>query len=153
MTLLWLTAFLVAVIVIGMVGIPDTDIQHGGMSKPFSGIEEDMGHGVPGSYSGQPNGPDPTKQQYHAPKGKLVPTYYGHGIPLKDNDRFPGPFEGPRLTSHHFNPKCAPECCPSPYSCDRGCLCVDTKGLGWKAHEPVKPVDPVDPTKLTGQAQ
>lgn len=139
MTLLWMTAFLLIVIVIGIIGIPGTNIQHGGQSgsKPFSKISEDIGNGVPGSYSGQPNGPDPTKPRYTAPKGQLVPTYYGFGIPLADNYRFPGPFEGPRLTSHHFNPKCAPECCPSPYSCDRGCLCVDTKGLGWKAHEPV----------------
>jgi hypothetical protein len=111
--------------------------QQGG--RPFSDINTHMGKGVPGSYADIPNGPDPTKQQYAAKKDQLLPTYYGHGIPL--HTRAPGPFEGPPLTSHAFNPKCSPDCCPSPYSCDKGCLCVDIRGLGWQARAKAPALD------------
>jgi hypothetical protein len=99
--------------------------------RPFSDIDAHIGEGVPGSYGNIVNGPDLTKPQYTAKKDVVLPTYYGHGIPLYD--RAPGPFESQRLSSHYFNPKCAPECCPSPYSCDKGCLCVDMTGLAWGA--------------------
>lgn len=118
---------LVTVIIAGMLSW--TYPQQGG--APFSLLTDDIGKGVPGSYSGIPAGPDLRKQIYVAPLGALVPTYYGNGIPLVD--RPPGIFEN-RVTPHH-NPKCAPECCPSPYSCDRGCLCVDLKGLKWPRPE------------------
>jgi len=100
--------------------------QSGG--RPFSEIGQDIGEGVPGSYSNRPNPADPTKPILYPGLG-LLPTYYGHGIPLETPA--PGPLDptvGP-LSPHHLNPKCSPRCCPSPYSCDHGCLCVDTKGI------------------------
>jgi hypothetical protein len=99
----------------------------GGMAQVFSGLRDDISKGVPGSYSNVQNGPDPTKQKYTTKTAELLPTFYGHGIPLVSQP--PGPFDGVPLTSHHFNAKCSPECCPSPYSCDKGCLCVDLEGL------------------------
>jgi len=106
--------------------------QVGGMylsgNAPFSQIHDNIGTGVKGSYANVVNGPDITKQKINPTKDPL-PTYYGHGIPLASNMRSPGPFLEEPITPHHLNPKCSPECCPSPYSCDHGCLCVDQQGL------------------------
>lgn len=124
-----LFAILVGVIIAGLIA-PRLTIMtggSGGMAQVFSSLEDDIGKGVPGSYSMVKNGPDPTKPQYVANKGELLPTYYGHGIPLIPQP--PGPFDGSPITPHHLNAKCSPSCCPSPYSCDKGCLCVDLEGL------------------------
>ena len=100
--------------------------QRGG--APFSELDKYVGKGVPGSYANIKNGPDPTKQQFKVVKHKNpLPTYYGHGIPLKTQK--PGAFWGEPITPHHTNPICSLKCCPSPYSCDHGCLCVDQKGF------------------------
>lgn len=101
----------------------------------FSVLDDYVGKGVPGSYANRINDPDPTKQMLF-PTTDLLPTYYGHGIPLTPHDRKPGPLYGKPITPHHLNAKCSPECCPSPYSCDHGCLCVDQSGLrkgAWKS--------------------
>ena len=95
-------------------------------NAPFSLLGQNISDGVQGSYAGIINGPDPTKQQL-SPTDLPLPTYYGHSIPLLPVT--PGPFDTPPITPHHLNAKCSPECCPSPYSCDHGCLCVDQIGL------------------------
>ena len=104
--------------------------QHGGGTlsgnAPFGLIDDFVGKGVKGSYAKILNGPDETKQQLQ-PTLSPKPTFYGHSIPLIP--QVPGKFWGNPITPHHKNPKCAPECCPSPYSCDKGCLCVDQIGL------------------------
>jgi hypothetical protein len=97
-------------------------------NAPFASIRHNVGNGVKGSYANMINGPDPTKQKIN-PTKVLLPTYYGHGIPLAPNMLAPGPLWGQSITPHHLNAKCSPECCPSPYSCDHGCLCVDQQGL------------------------
>lgn len=115
-----LTLLMLVVILVGA----SQQAQNGG--APFSGIGQHIGQGISGSYSNIVNGPDPTKQMIHPTKNPL-PTYYGHGIPLQPVQ--PGPFDSPPITPHNLNAKCSPECCPSPYSCDHGCLCVDQRGL------------------------
>lgn len=95
-----------------------------GSSRPFSNIGEDIGQGVTGSYSGRPNGPTDRLRALGENTSQKPPmTYYGHGIPLKAGERSPGPFLNPLKTPHHKSPKCSPKCCPSPYSCDHGCVC------------------------------
>ena len=95
-------------------------------NAPFSLVNEFVGQGIKGSYANMINGPDETKQIL-TPTQNPLPTFYGHSIPLLPQS--PGKFIGQPITPHHKNPKCAPECCPSPYSCDKGCLCVDIDGL------------------------
>jgi hypothetical protein len=95
-------------------------------NAPFSLVDDYIGKGIKGSYANIINGPDETKQKLN-PTEKPRMTFYGHSIPLVPQE--PGKFWGIPMTPHHKNPKCAPECCPSPYSCDKGCLCVDIDGL------------------------
>jgi hypothetical protein len=95
-------------------------------NAPFSLIDTHMGTGVKGTYANIINGPDETKQMIKPTSTPLI-TYYGHGIPLYPVQ--PGKFDQAPMSPHHLNPKCSPDCCPSPYSCDKGCLCVDQKGL------------------------
>lgn len=106
-------------------------------NAPFSLLGQDMGQGVQGSYAGVINGPDPTKQILYPYSLKSpLPTYYGHSLPLKPAT--PGPFVDSPITPHHLNAKCSPDCCPSPYSCDHGCLCVDQLGLKHGEHDRLK---------------
>lgn len=109
----------------------------GGLSgnAPFSLIGDSIGSGINVSYADVINAPDPTKQQFNPSKG---PTYYGHSIPLAFEDHLPGPLWGEPNSPHHLNAKCSPKCCPSPYSCDHGCLCVDQKGMRDAAKKLIK---------------
>lgn len=107
----------------------DPQLQSLSGSAPFASIHDNIGKGVNGSYAGVTNGSDPTKQRFI--KNADTFTYYGHGIPLDPVK--PGPLWGDPITPHHLNPQCSPGCCPSPYSCDHGCLCVDQQGLRDKA--------------------
>lgn len=102
------------------------DPQLQNVSGPFSGIGSFIGDGVCSSWDNKPNGPDRKKPQLN-PTDQPLMTYYGHGIPLDPSP--PGDFDGMPITPHNLNPKCAPECCPSPYSCDHGCLCIDQDGM------------------------
>ena len=95
-------------------------IQSGGMST----LSEDISQGVPVSYSGQINTPGRVPRPQ---KQNSIYTYYGHGIPLITTK--PGPIQNPLLLPHNMGLRCAPECCPSPYSCDHGCLCADLRHM------------------------
>lgn len=107
------------------------------VSGPFSKIGAFVGEGLSGTWDNKINGPDTTKQQLNRSEHPLM-TYYGHSVPLLDEVRQPGDFDSMPITPHSLNPKCAPECCPSPYSCDHGCLCVDQDGLRDAAWAPAK---------------
>ena len=85
---------------------------------------EDISQGVPVSYSGQINTPGRVPRPQ---KQNSIYTYYGHGIPLITTK--PGPIQNPLLLPHNMGLRCAPECCPSPYSCDHGCLCADLRHM------------------------
>lgn len=102
--------------------------QYGGH---FSFIEDDMGDGVPNSYSRKPHPPQPDRPKFnkalHSSTVNPPPTFYGHGAPLRPDP--PKPFENPLPLPHHLNLECSPECCPSPYSCDRGCVCASVESI------------------------
>jgi hypothetical protein len=55
-------------------------------------------------------------------KGESVPIY-GHGVPLKHEHRLTLAVEDPLLITQNSGLACSLSCCPSPYSCDKGCLC------------------------------
>ncbi len=93
----------------------------GTVMGPFKTLSENEMDGVPGSWSGKPtaSGLD-TRPILVADKKQI--TYYGHGIPLRPVE--PGPMYGePLKLPHNTDLAVRPECCPSPYSTDRGCLC------------------------------
>ena len=43
--------------------------------------------------------------------------------PMKDRPMY----NGEKSLGMFFKNKCKPECCPSQYSCDRGCICMDNE--------------------------
>ena len=100
---------------------------HGGaIIGPFSYMDEDIGQGVPGSMSGVHNKAAAPVAEPVCNKNQPERVYYGHGVPLRYEDRAPGPLvdNNGTLHMHHLCVDCKPECCPSPYSCDHGCLCA-----------------------------
>ena len=115
--------------------------QRGGSGRPFSMLEEkEMGgileqEGGP-SWSGRENPKNTERPVFMADKNPI--TYYGHGIPLVPVE--PGPILDPMKIVHNSGLAVRPECCPSPYSTDRGCVCgaiedisLAVKGLRFKA--------------------
>ena len=99
-------------------------------TAPFSGLDDHIGDGVHASYDNIINAePTQTKRLTNplTPIGTLLPTYQGHSLPLTPVDNTT--LWGPPITPHYLNVRCSPECCPSPYSCDHGCLCIDQSGL------------------------
>lgn len=105
-------------------------LQLGG-GKPFSDVGEYL-TGIPDSVDGQPALPDTRKWAADGYNfGIPAKTYYAHGIPLKHEDRAPGPTYYPMQHGHNLkpSPKCSPKCCPSPYSCDHGCVCTTMENM------------------------
>lgn len=103
----------------------------GTVMGPFSYLTEDISDGNPASYAKVVN-KGSLRYDRRMEHGDGIATFYGHGIPLAHETRLPGPFDkGSLLLPHNLNPKCSPECCPSPYSCDRGCLCYAMTNLPW----------------------
>jgi hypothetical protein len=109
------------------------DSQYGGATMgPFSYLNEDISDGIDGSWSKREN-IGSARWNARIEHGDGIPTFYGHGIPLLYEQRLPGKFsEEPMLIAHNLNPKIAPECCPSPFSTDRGCLCYNTLNSRWR---------------------
>jgi hypothetical protein len=93
----------------------------GTVMGPFKTLSENEMDGVPGSWSGKPTASGAgTRPILVADKNPI--TYYGHGIPLRPVE--PGPMDrDPLMLPHNTDLAVRPECCPSPYSTDRGCLC------------------------------
>lgn len=110
-----------------------TTYQTGGM-PPFSDINKSTMYGVPSSIDQQLNLPTDRKPwpiRTGSEFGQPNHTYYGHGIPLQHEDIQPGKIWNPLLTYHNLNLKCSPDCCPSPYSCDKGCVCTTLQDLNY----------------------
>lgn len=100
--------------------------------RPFANIGQSIGTGVPGSYDGRNNLPSDREWPIAGFNfGQPDPTHYGHGIPQASEDHKPGPMWNPLLTVHNLNVRCSPKCCPSPYSCDKGCVCTTLQDLGF----------------------
>ena len=98
---------------------------------PFSYLTEDISDGMNGSWSKREN-VGSRRWNARIEHGDGIPTFYGHGIPLLYEQRLPGKSDQePMLIAHNLNPKIAPECCPSPFSTDRGCLCYNTINAPW----------------------
>ncbi len=93
--------------------------QGGGLNAPFSMLEAKEMEGIP-SWSGKPNPKNESRPVKITGNGPQM-TYYGHGIPLKPVE--PGPIMNPLKLVHNAGIAVKPECCPSPYSYDNGCLC------------------------------
>jgi hypothetical protein len=96
--------------------------QQGG--RPFSMIGEKEMEGIlekegGPSWSGRENPVNKDRPVYMVDKNPI--TYYGHGIPLIPVE--PGPILDPMKIVHNSGLAVRPECCPSPYSTDRGCVC------------------------------
>jgi len=106
----------------------------GGKPRPFADIGQSIGNGVPGSYDGKNNLPSDRNPKWPIAGfnfGQPDPTHYGHGIPQRSEDHKPGPMWNPLLTFHNLNVRCSPKCCPSPYSCDKGCICTTLQDLNY----------------------
>jgi hypothetical protein len=94
--------------------------QRGGtVMGPFQTLTEKEMDGVPDSWSGRPNPSNPSRPIYVADRNPI--TYYGHNIPPIPVE--PGPLLHPMNIAPNSGLAVLPECCPSPYSTDRGCLC------------------------------
>ena len=113
-----------------------------GLSRPFSNYKVNSQKGNPISWEGTPNCPDPRRLSHPLYLSGTQPThhvtFWGHGIPLvhetqpaHTEQQLPTEREFRRTTLSGSNLVCHPSCCPSPYSCDRGCVCYarDVKGF------------------------
>lgn len=110
-----------------------------GLDVPFSNTEKDQPYsGNTISWTGKPNYPDPVRREHPSYLDMSVPTnnvtFWGHGLPLvyETKSAYPDPskykeydsdLELRDKTLSGKNLICSPDCCPSPYSCDRGCVC------------------------------
>lgn len=92
--------------------------------RPFSYLGEDIRQGNPYSTSDRPNIYIPKDKKFcNSPRY----TYFGTPNPLLHQMK---PMTAPRDSMFYFRDyKCAPECCPSPYSCSGGCVCIGAKNL------------------------
>lgn len=118
-----------------------TSKQNGGgdLSLNFSPMTDDISQGNPVSWSGRENLPGHHSGNEFADQPAL--TFWGSGIPLTHETRLgiPDPVVRPRDRIHTLssaNVKCSPECCPSPYSCDHGCLCYRRNRQGGQVTGP-----------------
>ena len=104
--------------------IPSLKRQSGGASFTFSAINSPQMEGIP-TLAGIPNPANPKRPVMRLDKDVI--TYYGHGLPLTPVK--PGPIVGPLKIAHNSGIATLPECCPSPYSSDNGCLCGAIENL------------------------
>lgn len=98
----------------------------GGLELNFSDLTDDISKGNPISWSARQNLPGPHSGTEFAETPAF--TFWGSGIPLTHETRVgkPDPVIRPQDRIHTLssaNLRCSPECCPSPYSCDHGCVC------------------------------
>lgn len=95
----------------------------GAVMGPFGFLDDTISKGNAQSYDGRRNPPSNRDFTLGASQTEHPPmTYFGNNIPLLE--RPPGPIENPIELPQHHNPKCSLSCCPSPYSCDKGCYCM-----------------------------
>ena len=71
-------------------------------------------------------------------------TYFGSGIPIATDQTCTYESDGESMF-YLKNFRCAPECCPSPYSCDNGCVCIFEKPICTKWPEDLSK----DPLRIT----
>lgn len=90
---------------------------------PFSPIDDNIVNGNPISYSNRVN-PTVNRDQF-GPRTATI--YHGHGIPLSHEDTPTRPVDQSMVFLENY--RCAPECCPGVYSCDKGCVCWQPKPL------------------------
>lgn len=89
-----------------------------GFGSPISGspIEDDIKQGNPASWSGRPNPPGKGEELDNP---QIV--YQGTPLPLAYETRLAtSPVDSMFYLARY---RCSPDCCPSPYSCDHGCVC------------------------------
>ncbi len=91
------------------------------ISVPFGEINDNISIGNPSSWSNRIN-PSLHKNKY-GERDAII--YHGYGIPLPHEDRPTKPVEKSMVYLENY--KCAPECCPSVYTCDNGCVCWEPK--------------------------
>ena len=94
----------------------------------FSDIRNDISQGVPGSYSGYKNTHDSNPRRQRPLYNRNPVTIWGNQVPICKQTA-PANFAGQdRIHSlSALQLKCSPECCPSPYSCDHGCVCYEIR--------------------------
>lgn len=88
----------------------------------FSNINDDISNGNKLSMSNQPNLPNPNPSVFQGKK-TIIPNLIiqGHGIPLRYEETITEPV---KKSIFYFNRRIAsPECCPSYYSTNQGCVC------------------------------
>lgn len=128
--MLYIIGLLLIIAILYFLKTPPAQIQSGaGLELNFSEITDDISDGNPISLSNKDNLPGVASlERPHYDKQNF--TFWGHGIPLAGETKL-GKFYGQRIpTLSAMNLTCSPKCCPSPYSCDHGCLCYqrDRKG-------------------------
>jgi hypothetical protein len=95
--------------------------QGGSLNAPFSLLTSKEMDGIP-SLAGKVNPKNESRPVIGKDQSKgPAMTYYGHGMSLRPVE--PGPLLDPLKIVHNAGIAVKPECCPSPYSYDNGCLC------------------------------
>ena len=93
--------------------------------RPFSYLGENIKDGNSASWADRVN-PYINKDQF-TPYNQPMYVYQGSSAPLLHQMK---PTTIPKDTMFYLaNAKCSPECCPSPYSCDTGCVCMGPKNI------------------------
>lgn len=86
-----------------------------------AGIRDNIGDGVPGSWANKEN-QYVNKTQTH---DESVVVYHGP-IPLNNNANKTTPFKLDESLHYFHKHKASPDCCPSPFMTDHGCVCWNT---------------------------
>ena len=95
------------------------------METFIAGIDEYMNIGW-GGLDKKPDGHEWRKHPANEPLLNNTVTLMGHDIP-DENVKDAALDDGQRQMFLFAKNKCAPECCPSTYSCDKGCVCTTEK--------------------------
>jgi hypothetical protein len=97
----------------------------------YGALDNDIAIGNPVSWSNRINRFVDKNKKMDGP----FSVYQGTPIPLKYEDRMQ---KLPKNSMFYFaNYKCSPECCPSPYSCDHGCVCFSNYSVNY-GEKPLK---------------
>lgn len=124
--------------------------QKGGHHKlelNFSEITDDISTGNNASWSNKKNISGP----HHASRPEYTEqkfTFWGHGVPLAHETKLGKQYGQKIPTLSGMNLKCSPDCCPSPYSCDGGCVCYHRDRKGGKLGGPTLRKDFTNSTQI-----
>lgn len=129
-------AYVVLPLMSGTKAQAPTQAQKGGyLELNFSEITDDISTGNNLSWSNKKNVSGP----HHSSRPEYTEqkfTFWGHGVPLAHETKLGKHYSQKIPTLSGMNLRCSPECCPSPYNCDGGCVCYHRDRKGGKIGGP-----------------